>query len=221
LGRGFSLVKLAPYWYPELGEMAMNTLLVHALTTTVLTGAALGDVYVEIDFANSTPNGQTDGSLIIDGQELLSVYIWADESGVLVEEIGMDLDGLSMNGLPDSGGNYQFHQLGDTDPTDSFFIQFNGGINADGNRIQSIAMANAFIQTTELPTSSSEALVIYDSFQGSALESGSGVMPIVQISWSNFQSMQPVHTYGMYQTPTPGTLGVLAVAWLCSSRRRM
>lgn len=182
---------------------------------------ALADVYVEVDFAIGGPNGQTDGSLVIDGRELLSVYIWADEPGVMLDGINLDLNGESFAGMTGAGGAYQFETLGTLDPTGAFAFPFSvGTISASGTMLDGIVLANFFTQVTELPTSIDEALVIYDGFRGSAVSNGDGVMPVADVVWALNFPEQTVHAYGVYQTPTPATLGVLGVGGLMGSRRK-
>jgi hypothetical protein len=182
---------------------------------------ALADVYVEVDFATGGPNGQTDGSLVIDGRELLSVYIWADEPGVLIDGINLDLNGESFAGMTGVGGAYRFESLGALDPEGAFAFPFSAGtISPSGTMLEGIVLANLFTQVTELPTSIDEALVIYAGFRGSAISSGDGVMPVADVVWALNFPVQTVHTYGVYQTPTPATLGVLGFGALMGSRRR-
>ena len=200
----------------------MRTQLV--LFSTVLSticGTSLGDVYVEVDFTGAGPNGQTDGSLVIDGSESLSVYVWADEPGVLIENYGLSLNGLSMQGVLNSGGDYRFLSIGVNDPTGAFFLPISDGmIDASGNMLTDIVAINLLTQATELPTSMDDALVIYEGFTGSALTGGAGVLPELELFDPNFGPIGPIHSYGVYQTPAPGTLGVIAALGLVGSRRR-
>lgn len=183
-----------------------------------LCSAAHADVYVEV---GQIANGRTDGSLVINGSEVLSVYIWADEPGVLIDGISLTLNGESFAGMTGAGGNYQFESVGIPDPIGAFTFPFSAGeISASGTMLEGVLVANIFTQVTELPSSVDHALVFYEGFQGSALESGSGVMPVVDVIWALNYPPQTVHTYGVYQTPTPGTLGIVGMCGVLVSRRR-
>ena len=196
----------------------MNRKLMCALGVCGVGLIANADVYVEVgQFAN----GQSDGSLVIGGSESLNVYIWADEPGVLIDGINLDLNGESFFGMTGAGGTYQFETLGTLDPTGAFAFPFSAGtISASGTMLEGIVLANLFTQVTELPTSIDEALVIYSGFQGSAVSSGDGVMPVADVVWALNFPAQDVHTYGVYQTPTPATIGVLGLGALLGSKRR-
>ncbi|MCA9302629.1 MAG: hypothetical protein KC996_00755 [Phycisphaerales bacterium] len=188
-----------------------------ALLTLTCSTLAYADVYIEV---GTVPDGHDSGDLVIGGSEFLSVYIWADNPGVLLSGISIQLASYTFPGEPGGGGDYLFESLGTADPTNAFAFSTSGTIIDSGHRIEQIDFFNIFTQTM-LPTSMDNALVLYESFSGSAWSSGAGVSPIVNISWAIGQDPQTIQTYSIFQTPTPSSLASLAcVAALAGRRRR-
>lgn len=181
--------------------------------------AALGDVYVEIDFANSTPNGSTDPFLEIFNPTQLSVYIWADEPGVSIQEIRMTLNGESQQGQLGSGGICRLSSLGVADPDNLFLFGLPGHHTSD-TIIDFILLANSVFPATEVPVGSGSAYEFYAGFTATAETSGAGVMPYIEVDWAPGTAAQTVHTYGIYQTPTPGTFAVVGMIGVLGGGRR-
>ena len=184
-----------------------------------LSSFALGDVYVEIDFANGTPNGSTDPYLEIFNPTQLSVYIWADEPGVSIQEIRMTLNGESQQGQLGSGGICRLSSLGIADPDNQFLFGLPGQHTSD-TIIDFILLANAVFPATEVPVGSGSAYEFYAGFTATAETSGAGVMPYIEIDWAPGTAAQTVHTYGIYQTPTPGTLALVGMIGMLGGVRR-
>ncbi len=204
----------------------MNTMrpIITPLTimSALLASPAFADIYLEVDFANSSPNGLTEGNLAIFDETPLSVWMWTDEPNTGLFGMTMEINGLSFLGNPNSGGDLQFNGTGTVDPDNHFIALTTPGVLSNANQITDIAFSNLFVTPELLPTSRENAWLIYTDFTGTAFDSGSGVTAIL----SDFQltpgsvTDQEVISYGLYQTPTPNTITLFALAALTATKRR-
>lgn len=177
------------------------------------------DIYIEIDFASSGPDGQTSGDLTLGDPAPLSVWIWADTPDFTLVNINLELNGQSMLGVPNNGGSVMINQLGTLDPDGHFMFPLSDGtMNGDQTIVSEIFVGNLIFPGEPLPTSIDDAWLLYTDFTATALDSGAGIMPIVTID----TGLDPtdIHTFGLYQTPTPGTLALLGFGALATSKRR-
>ena len=180
---------------------------------------ARGDVYVEVEFANRSPSASTDPFLEFGEPTALSVYIWADDPGVVVREILLTLNGESQVGVLGNGGICQLSNTGTLDPDDLFLLDI-PGVQSSDTIISDMLLSNIVFPGVELPAVASSAYAFYAGFTATALSVGAGVMPDVEIVWEPGTAPQTVHTFGIYQTPTPGTLGVIGAFGLIAIKRR-
>ncbi len=188
-----------------------------AMVAGSFVSCSAANVFVEVDFAGATPDAFTDGSLAISSIETLSVYLWADQPGVLISGFALDLDGQSERGVTGAGGEFVFAGLGAVDPGGLFLIDSPGAI--DGLSIGGIFGLNVPSPFVELPTSASEAIEIYSGFTGSAETVGAGVMPVLSLTWGAGVQPKPIRSFGVFQTPAPGSVALLGVLGLVASRR--
>jgi len=185
-----------------------------------LTGfQAQADVYVEVAPTFVGPDGMTNGEAGIGMSEAMSVWIWADTPGTSPWVISLGLDGRSAQGIPGSGGDYAFSGIGVADPDGNFLSVLSNGTMIDQNTIADINIMDNLFGGAELPTSMSDAFVLYTDFWGTPWTSGAGVMPTIEIVWGGGEP-QVVHTYGWYQTPTPSGAMTIGLGLLLGSRRR-
>ncbi len=179
------------------------------------------DIYIEIDFAGSGPNAQTEGSLVINNPTSLSIWIWADEPGLTIMNLTLQINGQSSQGFPNSGGILTFDSIGTADPNSNFLIASNGALDAGNTLINNLFFSNFAFPADPLPTSMETAWLLYTDFTGTAMDSGAGAMPIIDsLILQSGDTSQTIHTYGLYQTPTPNTLALLGLAALATSKRR-
>jgi len=197
-----------------------------ALVPLCLAAVGAGaDVFVEVHFTGQAPDTMTNADLEIGATADLSVSVWSDTPGIAVASISMALNGRSALGVLDSGGVVSFSQLGQADPGGVFDASDDGllgpGTPESITTISAISMGvlNPALGVT-LPTSAASALVIYEGFEGTALEFGSGVLPEVFIQPALGTPTQAVRTFGLYQVPAPSGAALLGIAALGAARRR-
>jgi hypothetical protein len=213
----------------EVEDFHMNTmrpiiapLTIVSAVSALLASPALADIYLEVDFAGSSPNGLTEGNLVIFDETPLSVWMWSDEPDTGLIGMTMEINGLSFLGNPNSGGDLQFDGIGTVDPDNHFNAVTTPGMLSNANQITNITFLNLFIIPEFLPTSRDNAWLIYTDFTGTAIEAGSGVTAIL----SDYQltpgsvTDQEIISYGLYQTPTPNTTTLFALAALSATKRR-
>ncbi len=188
----------------------------------LLASPALADIYLEVDFANSSPNGLTEGNLAIFDETPLSVWMWADEPNTIMISMTMEINGLSFQGIPNTGGDLQFNAPGTADPDNHFsFTPAGAGELNNPNQITGISYGNNFATLNPLPTSRENAWLIYTDFTGTALDTGSGVTAILSDYLLNPGPItHSVISYGLYQTPTPNTTTLFTLAALAVTKRR-
>lgn len=198
-----------------------HTLTTVLLATTVST-IANADVYLEVGFASGGPNGGTEGELAMLNPAPLSIWIWADEPGLTIMNLFLQINGQSKQGFPNSGGILTFDSIGTADPNSNFVIfATDGTLNTDNTLINNIGFSNLTFPATPLPTSIDNAWLIYTDFTGTAQNAGAGVMPIVtNLTFQGTTPQQTIHTFGLYETPTPSTLALLGLASLGITKRR-
>ncbi|MBL4809625.1 MAG: hypothetical protein JKY43_06160 [Phycisphaerales bacterium] len=199
----------------------MNKAFTTVILTATLTTLAAADIYIEIDFAGSGPDGQTTGDLVIFDPTPLSVWIWADEPGLTIMDLSLQINGQSRLGIPNSGGILTFDSVGTADPNSNFAITADGTLDAGNTLINNLFFSNLILPTNPLPTSMQTAWLLYTDFTGTATEPFAGVMPIIDsLILQSGDTSQTIHTYGLYQTPTPNTLALLTLAGLLTTKRR-
>lgn len=192
------------------------------LLAATITPLAIADIYIEVDFAGSAPNAQTTGDLAIDDPTPLSIWIWADQPEVSIMDLSLQINGQSNLGIPNSGGNLTFDQTGTADPDGHFaFFATPGTLSQDNTLINNVGFSNAFFPSDSLPTTIENAWLLYTDFTATANDPASGVMPIVTfLGLLPGTPSQTIHTFGLYQTPTPSTLALLALAGTATTKRR-
>ncbi len=194
-------------------RVAVSIVLVSALS-------AQADIFVEIDHASGGPDGITMGDAVMGSPEDLSVWIWADAPGAFISTISMTLDGRSEAGVLGSGGLYELAGSGIADPDNVFWGVLNHGDQTDPYTIENINIFASFPPNDfELPVGMNNAIVLYTNITGTAWSVGAGVMPDVIVTSLTGPTL-PIQTFGIYQTPAPGTLALLACASCALSRRR-
>lgn len=203
----------------------MNTACITALLIASISTLALADVYIEVDFASAGPNGDTEGNLVMGENPELAVWIWADEPGLVLQEMSLQITSLSALGIPDTGGAVTFDQLGTLDPNGNFagYLSDPGVFNNNQSQITNITLLDLFgVGSSPLPTSIDEAWLLYSDFIPTVNEPLAGVMPIVDLLDFGFDNSPNlnIHTFGLFQTPTPSTLGMLGLASLGITKRQ-
>jgi len=203
----------------------MNNARITTLLAATVTTFTHADVFIEVDFASSGPNGHTDGNLVIGENSELAVWIWADEPDLVLLEMSLQISGLSALGIPDNGGSVTFDQLGTLDPNGNFagYLSDSGVLNDDQSQISNISLLDFFnTGSPPLPTSIDNALLLYTDFTPTVNEPLSGVMPIPDLLDFGFDNSPnlTIHTFGLFQTPTPSTLALLGLASLSITKRR-
>lgn len=189
------------------------------LVLACLSTSAHADVYVEIDSIFAGAGDGTNPHLDIHQTETLSVYIWANDPGVIIQEISLTINGESAFGMLGSGGICTITSPGTLDPNDAFLFQIPGTQSSD-TIINDIIFTNLLFPGVELPSGPGLALEIYSGFTVIAQQQLAGVMPDVEITWGPDIKPQTIHTYGLYAAPSPGTLSAIALCGLAATRRK-
>jgi hypothetical protein len=196
----------------------MQRALIPVILAALVAPSASGAVYLEIASVLAGPNGADSLDAVIGSPDTLGLYIWSDQPGATLLALRVDIVGTVWGSQSPDDTAYRFAGLGAFDP-DGHFLFGDPGTLVGSSHIEGIDFFGDPAAGVTLPTSPGAALLIYSDLIGEAFTSGGGALPLLGgVIWLN--NPQDFVTYGWYQSPSPGTLGVAGVGLIAVARRR-
>ncbi|MCA9300907.1 MAG: hypothetical protein KDA28_17680, partial [Phycisphaerales bacterium] len=178
------------------------------LVSLVFVSTASGTIHLEVTRSGDLPDGATDFGFAYGETASLDIWIWGT---------GVDTSILTITfGATGHGGEWSMDALGIGDPDGRALFSTDGTI--DGFDI--VAIEFLALPPVAIGGGMDQAVMIYQGFVATNLEPGGRVDPFVTLALTDSGNDPTVRTYGIVQTPTPGTLGVFMMLGAGRRRRR-
>ncbi len=178
---------------------------------------ARGDVFIEVTYGGSMPDGRT-SDVVFQANQPWDVYIWGSGQDTQLNQIVFDL------WTPNNG--WDIYGLGAADPLGRFGTALPGSI--EGNRITGVSLQARtapfpppphFVPVA-LPQSPGSALLLYQGLGARNMTVGGLLMPEVGFVETGAGTSSTIHSFGLVETPEPASALSVLVALLIGCRRR-
>ncbi|MCK4659007.1 MAG: PEP-CTERM sorting domain-containing protein [Phycisphaerae bacterium] len=179
------------------------------LAAGLCASSASADVFFEVTRHGDEPIGMDNGSFVFYYTGHFDAYVWA--SGADTELVGADFD-IVFDDI--YGWDIAFLELGVVDPDGLFSGPESPGAIAS-DRIEGVLVSDA--APVPLPQDINNAMLLYENFH---MYFDGYVSVVPNLVETNAGSPPVIHSYGVFNTPEPATLSLLALGGLLVTRQR-